>query len=111
MAPPPQAPMRQGGGAPPPGPGSRPWTGTGPAPERKAGTLISFNPERFFGFIHCPELEADVWVCAAQVGKFKVGDEVTFHITPSKQGKPQAQALESANPGEVAGTWKRQRVA
>mmetsp|Transcript_31082 Transcript_31082/g.50724 ORF Transcript_31082/g.50724 Transcript_31082/m.50724 type:complete len:360 (+) Transcript_31082:78-1157(+) len=87
--------------APPAHPPSTLQGGVGQAQEqsRYTGTIISFHPERHFGFIQSPDLGADAFLSDKQVGNFQVGDSVTFEVTYNIQGKPQAQRLEAAGFG------------
>lgn len=69
----------------------------GVPPGRYRGRIKSFNPEKGFGFIECPETHAqfsrDVFLHKAQFGDMTVGTEVTFLVETNKQGMPQAKDL------------------
>merc|ERR1740129_1981877 len=71
--------------------------GAGAPPGRYRGRIKSFNPEKGFGFIECPETHAlfnrDVFLHKAQFGDMVVGTEVTFLVETNKQGMPQAKDL------------------
>eukprot|EP00928_Gymnodinium_smaydae_P087471 TRINITY_DN71732_c0_g1_i1.p1 TRINITY_DN71732_c0_g1~~TRINITY_DN71732_c0_g1_i1.p1 ORF type:complete len:391 (-),score=93.74 TRINITY_DN71732_c0_g1_i1:71-1135(-) len=71
------------------------------------GKIITFNPERHFGFISCPELGQDAFLSEKQVQNFQVGDVVSFDVTYNQQGKPQAQNLAAASMSDP----KRARLA
>lgn len=67
---------------------------------RFEGNIKSFNAEKGFGFIDCPEARTkygrDVFVHKAMMkqGHLEVGDEVSFTInTDNKDGMPQAAEL------------------
>lgn len=66
-------------------------------PGRYRGRIKSFNVEKGFGFIECPETFAqfnrDVFLHKAQFGEMTVGTEVTFQVETNKQGMPQAKDL------------------
>jgi len=65
------------------------------------GTIKSFNLNKGYGFIACPELHAkhgcDVFMHRNQffacTCDLSVGDSVVFKVEISKQGKPQARGL------------------
>jgi len=65
--------------------------------QRYSGTIKSFNTEKGFGFIECPDLfEAygrDTWLHNAQLQHFQVGEMVEFTMALGKDGNPQAQDL------------------
>jgi len=67
------------------------------------GTIVSFQPERHFGFIHCPELGCDAFVSDKQIGSFAIGDKVAFNVTYNAKGQPQAQNL---RPWPDGGGWE-----
>merc|ERR1719189_1140528 len=84
-------------------------------PGRYRGRIKSFNPEKGFGFIECPETYAqfnrDVFLHKAQFGDMTVGTEVTFLVETNKQGMPQAKDLAplgaaGAVPGSAKGRGK-----
>jgi len=62
--------------------------------KRGHGILKSFNAEKGFGFIACPELHEafgrDVYVHGHQIKGFDVGSEVNFAIALNKDNHPQA---------------------
>jgi len=64
---------------------------------RFEGTVLCFSPEKNFGYITCSDLRArfnkDVWVHKAQLGRFGIGQLVSFMVIISKQGHPQAVSL------------------
>lgn len=81
-----------------PVPGQQPAASAGQVgPGRFVGKLKSFNSEKGFGFIDCPQAYAqykrDTFVHKAQVGNLQVGADVVFSIEPNKQGLPQAKDL------------------
>jgi len=57
------------------------------------GHIITFNQERRYGFISCPELGADAFLSDQQLGDFEQGACVVFNVRYNPQGKPQAQNL------------------
>jgi len=65
------------------------------------GKIKSFNPDKGFGFIDCPQAHAqysrDVFVHKAQVGDLKVGADVIFSVETNKQGMPQAKEVTPAS--------------
>eukprot|EP00930_Biecheleria_cincta_P007469 TRINITY_DN108688_c0_g1_i1.p1 TRINITY_DN108688_c0_g1~~TRINITY_DN108688_c0_g1_i1.p1 ORF type:complete len:156 (+),score=21.81 TRINITY_DN108688_c0_g1_i1:81-548(+) len=73
-----------------------------PLPERCVGVIKSFYPDKQYGFIACPELHElygrDVFLSSVQLGFFEVGSNVSFLVTLSKDGQPQAQDLQEAQP-------------
>jgi cold shock CspA family protein len=79
------------GGMPmmPPGPGAS----TG----RFHGRIKSFNAQKGFGFIECPEAHAiygrDVFLHKEQIGDFNIGSELIFAIEMNKSKMPQARDL------------------
>jgi cold shock CspA family protein len=79
------------GGMPmmPPGPGAS----TG----RFVGRIKSFNAQKGFGFIECPEAHAiygrDVFLHKAQIGDFSIGSELCFGVEMNKSNMPQARDL------------------
>jgi len=79
------------GGMPmmPPGPGAS----TG----RFVGRIKSFNAQKGFGFIECPEAHAiygrDVFLHKAQIGDFSTGSELCFSVEMNKSNMPQARDL------------------
>lgn len=73
-----------------------------PLPERCVGVIKSFFPDKQFGFIACPELYElygrDVFLSSVQLGVFGIGSNVSFLVTLGKDGQPQAQDLQEAEP-------------
>lgn len=88
-------PTPQAGMAPPPPPG------------KFRGRIKSFNTDKGFGFIDCPEAQAqfgrDVFLHKANVGDMTVGTEVMFSVESNKQGMPQARDLVTIAGGVPAG--------
>jgi len=72
--------------------------------ERFIGVIKSFASSKGYGFIECKETEAlyrrDVFVHRDQMKSFLQGDWVSF-IAQEKNGQPQAENLETAQPPEV----------
>merc|ERR1711933_656128 len=73
------------------------------------GVIKSFNPNKGYGFIECPDIKerygADAFLHHQQLGSFQVGDTVQFIAYLNSSGKPQGKDLhEPNNPA------KRQRV-
>jgi len=64
---------------------------------RFEGKVLSFSPEKNFGYITCSEMRVrfnkDVWVHKAQLGHFEIGQLVSFMVIINKQGHPQAVSL------------------
>jgi len=61
-----------------------------------SGTIKSFNKEGGFGFIVCPDLQAqgygnDVFLHREQIGTCQVGQDVTFTAFLNSRGQPQAR--------------------
>eukprot|EP00930_Biecheleria_cincta_P053555 TRINITY_DN3910_c0_g2_i1.p1 TRINITY_DN3910_c0_g2~~TRINITY_DN3910_c0_g2_i1.p1 ORF type:complete len:999 (-),score=199.68 TRINITY_DN3910_c0_g2_i1:81-3077(-) len=65
--------------------------------ERSVGVIESFNKEKGFGFIRCPETyrvyNKDVFVAANEIKQFEVGEKVCFDVILSDRGQPQARNL------------------
>lgn len=66
--------------------------------ERRAvGRIKSFNAQKGFGFVECPDLYEvfgnDVFIHHRQVGAFQAGDDVSFAVALNKDNKPQAYDL------------------
>jgi len=78
-----------------------------PNAPRAIGTIKNFNLEKKFGFIESPDVTAqfgmDAFLSSMQIGNFQVGQTVSFAITVSAQGKPQAQDLQDAQGGQGIG--------
>jgi cold shock CspA family protein len=81
-----------------------PWVPTAPSrdvaaavPGREIGRIKSFNAEKGYGFIECARVSQqyarDLFVHKAQLGTFKVGDEVSLSFTLNEHGMPQARDL------------------
>lgn len=70
---------------------------------RSQGVVKSYNPEKGFGFIECPELHEvfgnDVFLHCKQISGFAKGDSVSFAVALNKDNKPQAYDLQSLNGG------------
>mmetsp|Transcript_5436 Transcript_5436/g.14715 ORF Transcript_5436/g.14715 Transcript_5436/m.14715 type:complete len:174 (+) Transcript_5436:545-1066(+) len=108
-----------GYGPPPPGwrpDGPPPPHGHGPPPHGKGGPgrltgrIKSFNREKGFGFIDCPEAfdryQRDVFIHKQQFGDLEVGEDITFVCEPNKDGMPQARdplRLNGTSPGPGSG--------
>jgi len=64
-------------------------------PGKYSGRIKSFNSEKGFGFIECPQTYAqynrDVFLHKAHIGDLSVGAMVTFACEVNKQGWPQAK--------------------
>jgi len=64
-------------------------------PGKYSGRIKSFNSEKGFGFIECPQTYAqysrDVFLHKAHIGDLSVGAMVTFACEVNKQGMPQAK--------------------
>merc|ERR1719379_840200 len=92
-----------GMGMPMPGMGMTPGTG------RFLGRIKSFNQQKGFGFVECPEAHAvynrDVFLHKAQIGTFQIGSTVSFAVEMNKQNMPQARDLrdESMSMGMMMG--------
>lgn len=82
----------------PPGYGPPPGQGD---PNRFIGRIKSFNPEKGFGFIDCPQAhdrwQRDVFIHKRLIGDLQVGEEVTFEVEPNKEGMPQARSIARAD--------------
>lgn len=80
---------------------------SGLPPGQYRGRIKSFNPEKGFGFIECPETHSqfhrDVFLHKAQFGDMAVGTEVTFSVETNKQGMPQAKNLAALGAGAAGG--------
>ncbi|CAE8612444.1 unnamed protein product, partial [Polarella glacialis] len=76
---------------------------------RSSGYIMSFQPEKGFGFIACPELcevfGKDVFLSCFQIGNFTVGSQVNFAVALNKEYKPQAYDLREpdGHPGQKGG--------
>merc|ERR1719215_1068723 len=64
---------------------------------RHVGRIKSFDPEKGYGFIDCPEsygrFGRDVFIHKNQMGDLGVGMEVSFFIDTNKEGHPQARNI------------------
>lgn len=73
------------------------------------GTIKSFSPNNGYGFIDCPEIREmgyqDVWMHHAELGDFKVGDQIIMTVFLNSKGKVQAKDL------QPQGQAKRMRFA
>jgi cold shock CspA family protein len=80
------------------GMGGMAGAGTG----RFQGRIKSFNVQKGFGFIECPEAHQiygrDVFLHKAQIGDFEIGRLVTFAVEMNKNNMPQARDLIEADP-------------
>jgi len=67
---------------------------------RYEGSIKSFFPEKHFGFIQCPAIEAssggDVYLSDQEIREFTVGSSVHFLVAYNAKGKPQARDLQAA---------------
>merc|ERR1719387_1831835 len=76
--------------------------GPGAATGRFQGCIKSFNVQKGFGFIECPEAHQiygrDVFLHKAQIGDFEIGRLVTFAVEMNKNNMPQARDLIEADP-------------
>eukprot|EP00747_Dinoflagellata_sp_TGD_P169647 gnl/TRDRNA2_/TRDRNA2_199154_c0_seq1.p1 gnl/TRDRNA2_/TRDRNA2_199154_c0~~gnl/TRDRNA2_/TRDRNA2_199154_c0_seq1.p1 ORF type:complete len:323 (-),score=86.48 gnl/TRDRNA2_/TRDRNA2_199154_c0_seq1:132-1100(-) len=65
---------------------------------RYRGKIKSFNTEKGFGFIDCPQAHAeynrDVFVHKSQMGDLQVGAPVSFSVEMNQKGMPQAKDLQ-----------------
>merc|ERR1712217_298917 len=74
-----------------------PWTDNSiSTEERHIGVIKKFWPDNKYGFIDCPELQAqfgsDVFLSDKQIGLYQNGSSVSFRYEV-KNGKPQAYDL------------------
>jgi len=81
-----------------PGAGMMPGMGgTGMATGRFTGRIKSFNVQKGFGFIECPEAHhiygRDVFLHKAQISNFQIGSQVSFAVEMNKTNMPQARDL------------------
>jgi len=78
-------------------PGMPPMMGPGAATGRYQGRIKSFNVQKGFGFIECPEAHQvygrDVFLHKAQIGQFQIGSQVSFAVDMNKSNMPQARDL------------------
>jgi cold shock CspA family protein len=85
------SPMSPFGGMPMMAPGPGQTTG------RFHGRIKSFNAQKGFGFIECPEAHAiygrDVFLHKAQIADFQIGSELSFAVEMNKSNMPQARDL------------------
>jgi len=76
---------------------------------RQTGNVKQFNETGGFGFIACPELFAvfggDVFFHRNQMGNFGVGEAVSFAVTLSKEGKPQAYDIQGSSSKGKGKAW------
>jgi len=79
-----------------------PRQSTGPPPgegdmTRYCGTIQTFNPDKHFGFISCPEVahqySKDTFVSDLELGNYRVGDQISFRVVLNSRGHPQARDL------------------
>merc|ERR1719162_571522 len=61
---------------------------------RFQGKIKSFNVQKGFGFIECPEAHQiygrDVFLHKAQIGTYQIGSQVSFAVEMNKTNMPQA---------------------
>merc|ERR1719453_782553 len=81
-----------------PGYGGMPMMpGVGAATGRFQGRVKSYNVQKGFGFIECPEAHQiygrDVFLHKAQIANFKIGSQVSFAVEMNKSNMPQARDL------------------
>lgn len=73
----------------------------GAATGRFYGRIKSFNAQKGFGFIECPEAHAiygrDVFLHKAQISDFNIGSEVNFSVEMNKTNMPQARDITEAS--------------
>jgi cold shock CspA family protein len=71
--------------------------GPGAATGRFQGRIKSFNTQKGFGFVECPEAHQiygrDVFLHKAQIGNFQIGSQVSFAVEMNKTNMPQARDL------------------
>jgi len=72
-----------------------------PLTARYAGCIHHFDPDRKYGFLDCDAAKQlfgmDTFLSNREIGNFTNGDMVSFSISLSKQGKPQAHGLAGGN--------------
>lgn len=65
--------------------------------KRYVGTIQTFIPEKHCGFIQCAETypiyKKDVFLSEDEFSTFQVGDTISFQLTVSARGHPQAREL------------------
>lgn len=113
-APPPRPPSPAAMVVPPPAAGqarqwSDPWSGTSRTEYNTAvqavnrdgrytGRIAVFHQDRHYGFIESEAVHKlfskDVFLSDQELGKFQVGETVTFAIAVNRAGQPQARSLE-----------------
>merc|ERR1719253_939419 len=75
--------------------------GPGAATGRFQGVIKSFNVQKGFGFIDCPEAHQiygrDVFLHKAQIASFQIGSQVSFAVEINKSNMPQARDLVESN--------------
>eukprot|EP00930_Biecheleria_cincta_P059898 TRINITY_DN45611_c0_g1_i1.p1 TRINITY_DN45611_c0_g1~~TRINITY_DN45611_c0_g1_i1.p1 ORF type:complete len:550 (-),score=55.81 TRINITY_DN45611_c0_g1_i1:23-1672(-) len=76
--------------------------------EQFTGTIISFNPEKGWGYINSPDLLAkygkDVFLHRDYIDgnqDLRVNDEVRFDVTLNEKGMPQARNITPTNPSHA----------
>lgn len=79
-------------------PGGMPMMpGPGTATGRFQGLVKSYNVQKGFGFIDCPEAHQiygrDVFLHKAQIANFQIGSQLTFAVEMNKNNMPQARDL------------------
>merc|ERR1719201_2921774 len=71
--------------------------GVGAATGRFQGRIKSFNVQKGFGFIECPEAHQvygrDVFLHKAQIASYQIGSQVSFAVEMNKTNMPQARDL------------------
>jgi len=79
--------------------------GPGAATGRFQGTIKSFNVQKGFGFIECPEAHQvygrDVFLHKAQIGTYQIGSQVSFAVEMNKTNMPQARDLVESDIGAL----------
>jgi len=81
--------------------------GLGAATGRFQGHVKSFNVQKGFGFIECPEAHQvygrDVFLHKAQIGTLQIGSQVSFAVEMNKTNMPQARDLMEIDIGGYGG--------
>merc|ERR1719181_866656 len=79
--------------------------GPGAATGRFQGRIKSFNVQKGFGFIECPEAHQvygrDVFLHKAQIGTYQIGSQVSFAVEMNKTNMPQARDLVESDMGAL----------
>lgn len=83
--------------------------------QRFVGRVKSFNEEKGYGFVDCPEAfdiwQRDAFIHKGLMAELEVGDEISFVVEVGKQGMPQTREVEPVHPRQQMGGSKKKQKA